>query len=402
MPSFDDNVGLSSCSMSKFDSIRPYNDDEIDAVIASIINDEECIRAIVGLKFAAMPAWGVKLIAPILRFALRREAKKFHTVFDFQKKIGHYLAHMVATQMHSFTVSGLEGLSDDKAYLYVGNHRDIALDPAFVNYSLFHCGRNTVRIAIGDNLLTQEFSTRLMRINKSFIVNRSERSPKKLLANLKLLSDYIAHSIKEDQHSIWIAQREGRAKDGVDKTDSAILKMFAIAGRKEPFAEYMRQLNIVPVSVSYEYDPCDAMKAAELYALEHDGEYIKGEQEDISSIAKGITGFKGHVNVSYGQQLTEDFETPDDLAKWLDEQVIGLYVLHPSNYFAYQALYGEWPKGNYSAQHRPFSETLLDSELKIEKQRFDARLLEIDEKHRPYVLNAYANPIVSKKNLGLM
>lgn len=388
--------------MSKFDSIRPYNDDEIDDVIASIIDDEECIRAIVGLKFPSMPTFGVKLLAPFLRFALRREAKKFHTVFDFQKKIGQYLDHMVASNTQGFSMSGLTELSDDNAYLYVGNHRDIALDPAFVNYSLFHCNRNTVRIAIGDNLLTQEFSTRLMRINKSFIVNRSERSPKKLFSNLKLLSQYIAASIKDDNHSIWIAQREGRAKNGIDRTDSAILKMFAIAGRKEPFAQYMRELNIVPVSVSYEYDPCDEMKATELYAVEHKGVYVKGEQEDIKSIAKGITGFKGHVHVNYGKQLEQDFETPDELAAWLDEQVVSLYVLHPTNYFAYHALYGEWPKGNFSAQHRPFSASLLDTELKSEKQRFDARLLEMDENLRPYVLSSYANPIVSKKKLGLM
>ena len=388
--------------MNKFDSIRPYNDDEIDEVIASIINDEECIRAIVALKFSSMPAIGVKLLAPFLRFALRREAKKFHTVLDFQKKIGQYLDHMVATNMHGFSAAGLEELSDERAYLYVGNHRDIALDPAFINYSLFHCGRNTVRIAIGDNLLTQEFSTRLMRINKSFIVNRSVRAPKKLLANLKLLSQYIASSIQDDNHSIWIAQREGRAKNGIDKTDSAILKMFAIAGRKEPFNEYMRSLNIVPVSVSYEYDPCDEMKAAELYAVEHTGEYVKGEQEDIASISKGITGFKGHVNVSFGQRLEQDFETPDELAQWLDEQIISLYVLHPTNYFAYFDVYGEWPVGNFSAQHRPFTPSLLDSDLKAEKLRFDARLQAIDETLRPNVLNAYANPIVSKQSLGLM
>lgn len=402
MRSFIDEINLSSCCMSKFDSIRPYNDDEIDDVIASIISDEECIRAIVALKFPRAPAFFIKLLSPLLRFALRREAKKFHTVFDFQEKIGRYLDHMVANQMHGFSVSGLDALSDDNAYLYVGNHRDIALDPAFVNYSLYHLGRNTVRIAIGDNLLTQEFSTRLMRINKSFIVNRSERSPKKLLANLKLLSQYIASSIQDDGHSIWIAQREGRAKDGLDKTDHAILKMFAIAGRKQPFADYMRGLNIVPVSVSYEYDPCDVIKAAELYALENEGEYVKGEQEDIASIARGITGFKGHVHVSYGKQLTQDFDSPADLATWLDEQVISLYVLHPSNYFAYFSLYGDWPKGNFSAQHRPFSETLIHSELKQEKYRFDERIRAIDEKLRPFVLNAYANPIVSKQALGLM
>ncbi len=389
--------------MSKFDSIRPYHDDEIDDVIASIISDEECIRAIVALKVPGLPEIGIKILAPILRFLLRREAKKFHTVFDFQEKIGHYMDHMVATQMKSFQVSGLNELDGEQANLYVGNHRDIALDPAFVNYSLWKVGRNTVRIAIGDNLLTQEFSTKLMRINKSFIVNRSERSPKKLLANLKLLSQYIAASIKEDNHSIWIAQREGRAKDGVDKTDSAILKMFGIAGRKQDFSEYMRSLNIVPVSISYEYDPCDEMKATELHSVDQFGQYEKAEQEDIKSIATGITGFKGNVHVAYGKPYSGEFETPDEMAAWIDGQVVTMYVLHPSNYFAYFDLYGEYPKGGvYSSQHKPFSPSLLEVELKKERRFFDERMQAIPAMLRPYVLASYANPIKSKQSLGLM
>ena len=388
--------------MDKFASIRPYNDNEIDEVIEHIIADDECIRAIVALKFPNMPRWCIKLIGPVLRALLRFQARKFHTVFDFQEKIGHYMDHMVENQSAGFSVSGLDKLSDDKAYLFVGNHRDIALDPAFTNYALYHQGRNTVRIAIGDNLLTQDFATRLMRINKSFIVNRSERSPKKLLANLKLLSEYIANSIQSDNHSIWIAQREGRAKDGVDKTDSAILKMFAIAGRKQNFAEYMQGLNIVPVSISYEYDPCDEMKANELHSLASLGDYQKAEQEDVKSIATGITGFKGHIHIHFGEPLHEDVETPDELAAWMDQQIIGSYVLHATNYFAYHALYGDYPKGNFSAQHKPFSETLVQAELKHEKERFDARIDAIDEALRPYVLAAYANPIKSKQDLGFI
>ena len=388
--------------MDKFAHIRPYHDDEIDDVIADIINDDECIRAILALKFPAMPAWCMTFIKPLLKTLLRFQVRDVHNVLSFQEKIGHYMDHMLETQTSGFKVSGLDNLPKDQAYVFVSNHRDIAMDPAFTNYALYHNGRNTVRIAIGDNLLTQDFATRLMRINKSFIVNRSERSPKKLLANLKLLSEYIAHSIKTDKHSIWIAQREGRAKDGIDNTDSAILKMFAIAGRKQDFSSYMHALNIVPLSVSYEYDPCDSLKAKELLALANHGEYVKAEQEDVQSIAEGIAGFKGKVHLHFGEPFRHQVDGPDQLAEWLDEQIIGNYVLHATNYFAYYELYGHYPEGVYGATREAFSEDLVADQLQHEKQRFDARLSDMDADLRQHVLQAYANPICSKQRLGFM
>lgn len=384
--------------MDKFAEIRPYNDDEVHTVIERIIADDECISAIARLKFPRMPQFLMGLVKPVVRRVLHKQMDDVNSVQDFQDKVAIYMEHMVESTMTRFSVSGVEKLERDKAYLFIGNHRDITLDPAFVNYALYHSGRGTVRIAIGDNLLTKDFATHLMRINKSFIVKRSEKAPRKLLAALKLLSQYISHSLLEDNHSIWIAQREGRAKDGIDKSDVAIIKMFAIDARKQVFSEFIRSLNIVPVSISYEYDPCDQMKANELYQLEKTGEYTKGDQEDIASIARGIAGDKGHVHLSFGEVLSETIETPEAVAEWLDRQIVDLYVLHPSNYFAYEKLYGEFPQGVYSEKALPFNAQGLSKERK----QFDMRLAEVPENLRENFLKAYANPIVSKKNFGLM
>lgn len=384
--------------MDTFADIRPYNDDEVVEVIASIIADDEFISAIRWLKYPRVPAFFNFLLFPLFRWVIKRQTRDVSTVADFQSRISGYLDHMIHTTIDALTISGLDKLSADEAYLFVSNHRDITLDPAFVNYALYHRFKKTVRIAIGDNLLTKDFATKLMRINKSFIVKRSETAPRKMLAALKHLSAYITFSLKEDKHSVWIAQREGRAKDGLDRTDAAIIKMFAVnEGRGEHFTEFIKNLKIVPVSVSYEYDPCDAMKAKELHAIATYGNYTKAEQEDISSIAKGISGYKGNVHISFGEVLQDNFEDADAVAAWLDKQIIDGYVLHPSNYFAYEKLYGEFPEGLYSSRRLPFNAPAMSKEKRI----FEERLAAIPEALQPFWLNAYANPIVSKRNFAL-
>jgi 1-acyl-sn-glycerol-3-phosphate acyltransferase len=299
---------------------------------------------------------------------------------------------MIATTMTGFTVSGLEQLDKNTAYLFVGNHRDITLDPTFLNYSRYLSGGDTVRIAVGDNLLSKQFISHLIRINKSFIVKRSEKAPRKLFEALKTLSDYIGHSILVDGESVWIAQREGRAKDGMDKTDPTIIKMFAISGRKLDFSDYIHSLKIVPVAISYEYDPCDFLKARELSELAIKGGYKKTPHEDITSIATGISGYKGRVHLSYGKPCSEKFATAEDVAEWLDKEISDLYVLHPTNFFAYYCLFGEYPQCVYSDRHIPFNaENLL-----AEKARFDAHIDAMPAECRQYALQAYANPVINK------
>ena len=180
---------------------------------------------------------------------------------------------MIDTTVSGLSVSGLDQLSPDQSYVFVSNHRDIAMDPALVNWVLHLNQHQTLRVAIGDNLLTKPYVSDLMRLNKSFIVNRSATAPREKLKAAKHLSSYIHHSITEDRQNIWIAQREGRAKDGLDRTNSAVIGMLGLSKAKPvPLADHIKTLNIVPVSISYEYDPCDEAKAKELYMQQTHGD----------------------------------------------------------------------------------------------------------------------------------
>lgn len=232
-------------STQDFDDIRPYRDDEVQSVLRRVIADPECLSAIVNFRFAQWPmAVRQYVLQPVLGWLLRLGARRITSVRAFQQLVERYMAHMIKTTTEGLTVSGLEHLQLGEAYLFVSNHRDIAMDPAFVNWVLFHNGMDTVRIAIGDNLLTKPFASDLMRLNKSFLVKRGDMPPKKLFAALKQLSAYIRHSIVEDKASVWIAQREGRAKDGIDRTEEAIIKMFAMSKPREMAAADFYQTNI--------------------------------------------------------------------------------------------------------------------------------------------------------------
>ncbi len=292
---------------------------------------------------------------------------------------------MIRNSTTDFRADGLEQLDPRTAYLFIGNHRDISLDPAFVNYALYLAKRDTVRIAIGDNLLQKPYVNDLMRLNKSFIVPRSARGKRAMLAAYQKLSAYIRHSIIEDNHSIWMAQREGRAKDGIDQTDPAIIKMLTMARRgaerQASTGDAIAELRLVPVSISYEYDPCDIQKARELHAVNASGNYEKSEFEDIRSIVAGITGQKGRVHLRFGTPLNADFDTPEAVAEEIDRQVLAGYHLFPSHYLALEAL-GDAPH-------------LLDmSEVTdTDRARFQARLADVPEELRDWWLAQYANPV---------
>jgi len=227
-----------------------------------------------------------------------------------------------------------------------------------------------------------------MRLNKSFIVPRSARGKRAMLAAYQNLSAYIRHSIITDNHSIWMAQREGRAKNGIDRTDPAIIKMLTMARRSAErqagTGEAIAELRLVPVSISYEYDPCDVQKARELHAVNVSGEYAKSEFEDIRSIVAGITGQKGRVHLRFGTPLGDEFDTPEAVAEEIDRQVIAGYHLFPSHYLALEAL-GESPE-------------LLDlSEVTdADRARFQRRLAEVPNELRDWWLRQYANPVKSR------
>ncbi|MDO6499269.1 1-acyl-sn-glycerol-3-phosphate acyltransferase [Photobacterium sanguinicancri] len=318
-----------------YKEIRPYNDSEVNGAIERLVNDDEFITAILNYRFPQLSGFFGWLLRPIIRRFLVNKWSNINTVEDVQNHVAKYMAATLEQSCDTITHSGLDKLDMKQAYLFVSNHRDIAMDPAIVNWCLFSQKFKSVRIAIGDNLLKKPCATELMRLNKSFIVKRSIKAPREMLKSLGLLSSYIADSI-ETGHSIWIAQKEGRAKDGNDKTEPAILKMFNMEGRKrkQSFSEFMALLNIVPVAISYENDPCDIAKAQELDQIRTKGSYEKGELEDIDSIIKGIVGQKRRIHVSFGDVIGTEFETPEELAVEIDRQITQNYKLFPANYLA--------------------------------------------------------------------
>ncbi len=369
-------------------AIRPYQDSEVADVLARLASDRELLDALTRYRLPRLSRSLPWLARGLASHAIRRQTRDVTGVRDFQLRVAYYMERMIRTSTDDFRVEGLEHLPPEGAYLFIGNHRDISLDPAFVNYALHLAGRDTVRIAIGDNLLKKPYVTDLMRLNKSFIVPRALRGKRAMLAAYQTLSDYIRHSIVEDQHSIWMAQREGRAKDGIDRTDTAIIKMLTMARRREdraaPIGEAIAELRLVPVSISYEYDPCDLQKARELHAIHSQGRYEKSKFEDIQSIVAGITGHKGRVQLRFGRPLGPGFDTPEAVAAEIDRQVIGGYELFPSHYLALEAL-GDAPE-------------LVDlSQVSsADRARFQARLKEVPAELHPWWLAQYANPVRNK------
>jgi 1-acyl-sn-glycerol-3-phosphate acyltransferase len=313
-----------------YKEIRPYRDDEVGQVLFDILHDNEFIEAITKYQFPKASKWAGWFLRPVVKQVLAARLSDIDSVEGFQELVSTYMAKMINRSTTKVSCSGIEKLAHDESYLFVSNHRDIAMDPAFVNWMLYHNKMETARIAIGDNLLRKPYVSDLMRLNKSFIVNRSAKG-REMMTALTQLSSYIDHSIQTG-HSVWIAQREGRAKDGNDRTDPALLKMFYMSQRKQrSFSEMAERLNIVPVSISYELDPCDAAKANELAAKASDGNYVKGEFEDIQSIVRGIVGNKGRVHVAFGDVITGDFQDADVLAAEIDRQIHLNYRLQLTN-----------------------------------------------------------------------
>ncbi|WP_116367752.1 1-acyl-sn-glycerol-3-phosphate acyltransferase [Parahaliea mediterranea] len=372
-----------------FADIRPYRDAEVPAVLARLTRDPELLDALASLRLGWLAKLAPALCRPLVRRYLGRELDGVGDVHGMQMVIKGYMDRMIADTTGGFSVSGLDQLDPTRPYLFMSNHRDIAMDPAFTNYALHQGGHQTIRIAIGDNLLTKPWVSDLMRLNKSFIVKRSVSGPRELLAASKNLSAYIRHSLLEERAPVWIAQREGRAKSGIDRTEPAVIKMLAMSRDKQQcsFAEHIRELAIVPVAISYELDPCDALKANELHQLASTGAYKKAAQEDVASIGRGIAGQKGRVHVSFGRPLSGDYEDADAVAAAVDDQIVAEYCLHPSNIHAYRMLHGE---------DAPLPDNLYREEGDCSASAFRARIEAMPEAHRPYALGIYANAVVSK------
>lgn len=357
--------------METYNDIRPYRDDEVAPVIARLVADPEVIDSTAAFLFPKGNRWIPFLTRFIARRVIQKATAPLKSVKDLQVFLSGYFERMVRTTTDGLSCVGLEKLDKEKSYLFISNHRDIAMDSGFINYALWSNGFNTSQIAVGDNLFSQGFQADLMRLNKSFVVVRKAKGVKAQFAALTRTSAYIRYVLEKGE-SVWIAQREGRSKDGIDRTEPAILKMFMLAHRAETrlFREWLDQVNLVPVSVSYEIDPCASRKARELYMLDRYGQYEKAVDEDVQSIVEGITGYKGRVHVNFGAPVRGDFDDADSLARVLDREIVGGLATFPT-FLEADAL----EKGEFGGQLVGRVKTSFESALKILPQDYQQHFL---------------------------
>jgi 1-acyl-sn-glycerol-3-phosphate acyltransferase len=349
--------------MLDYDDIRAYKDHEVNSVLSSLLNDPDFLQFVAQQTYPKLNRVMSFWLQKNIRKKLKSQFDDIHNITHWQDTISPYVETMIEKTTDDFTVKGMEFLEKDKTYLFISNHRDIAMDPMLVNYALLSSGFNTCKVAIGDNLLQRPFVAKLMRLNKSFVVKRTISARREKLEAVQTLSSYIHESIKQKQ-SIWIAQKEGRAKDNVDKTDTAVLKMLHMAGRKLgwEFKDSMRFLNIVPVSISYEWDPCDIDKAQELVMKANHNNYEKSQDEDFQTIVKGMKGNKGRVSITFSKPLSLDTNQADEWGDEIDEHIYAGYDIFESNLLAKTILDGHDPKIHSKYQEWMTRFSQLDSE----------------------------------------
>jgi hypothetical protein len=370
-----------------FDDIRPFYDSEIGAELAILSREPQ-------LLFSLKQIYLKKSTRSIIKIM-----SAFNTVKAFQVTIiKAFLKGVAAKTTAGISIAGLEQIADSPNRLFISNHRDIILDSAFLNVLLLDNGRETCEIAIGDNLFLAPWVEKLVRINKSIVVRRNLPVRQVLEASAKL-SAYIRHSITELKSSIWIAQREGRAKDADDRTQDAVLKMFNISGGGS-VSDNMRELNITPISISYEYDPCDYLKAKEFQQKRDNPDFRKSPEDDRKSMITGLWGWKGRVHYEVSPIGAEEIggiatagnknEQINRLAKLVDRHIHRNYKIYPANIIAFDLLQGNVSAGKYTPEDRAAFEKYLESRIeKIDLANKDEAFL------RHTILEMYANPYIN-------
>lgn len=381
-----------------FDDIRPYNDSEVNEVLGRLLKDDEFLTSIAKFKRPGLNKALPNISKKLVKQRLKKKLSGIHSIYDLQKGVGEYVEKILETTTTGLEVEGLDDFPQDVPHLFISNHRDIVMDPALIGYLLRNSAHGTVQIAIGDNLLKKEYISDLMRLNKSFIVKRSVQGREKLLAS-KQLSQYIFHAI-DSGSNVWIAQREGRAKNGIDKTDPALLKMFHLSNRdaspKMSIKDSIDKLCIIPVSISYEFDPCAEMKAKELFEIDKNGFFDKDENSDTISISEGLNGEKGQIHLKFGTEIIANDEDPANIALQIDKQIISNYKLHPSNYIAYDILQSKDTRIGLPIKGLDIDHAFIDSK----REEFMEKLTLITEELKPYFLQNYANPVINKMRIG--
>ncbi len=372
-----------------FDAIRPYRDNELHEQIQFLLNEP---------KFATLlpsffPGWDVE--------ELKQFLLSLKTIAEFQEKIIHtYLNHITEQTTDGVILNGLENLNPQKGYVVISNHRDIILDSAFLNSNLVGTGIPMTEIAIGDNLLIYDWIRRLVRINRSFIVERNLPIRQQLESSMRL-SAYIRDTVARRNQSVWIAQREGRAKDSNDRTQVALLKMFNMSGN-ESLIENFKQLNLCPTAISYEYDPCDYLKAKEFQQKRDDAAYKKSQADDLLNMKTGVMGRKGRVRFYFVGNINEEIdriasatsvknEQLTAIAELIDKHIHLNYTIYPNNKVAYDELLGvDRFASEYSADERKAFDQYIQGQLqKIDLPNKDEEFL------RTKMLEMYANPLIN-------
>ena len=367
----------------KFDDIRHFNLREAILVRREIFADETFIHAL------------EKLDLGVTVDDLKEECKTYESHYAFQKAVPwSFLKYVNRLTTSKITYRGLENIDRNKAYLYIANHRDIIMDSAYLQCYFFENDINTSKIAIGDNLVTSPLLLNIAKLNKMFIVKRGGGIREKLM-NSKLLSEYIHYSMFDENESVWIAQRNGRTKDGLDKTQQGLIKMLTYYDESRDVIDILKEMHITPVTVSYEYEPCDKLKAREL-ALSENGKYTKQPGEDFNSVKQGIFGWKGEVHFVIGKPIDQQIDaiSPElrkndklnEVAKMIDLQIYQDYHLFATNYIAYDYLEKsqEFEKFYTPKQREEFLK-YIDKQSIVEDVEAD--------KMKNYLLQIYANPV---------
>ncbi len=371
--------------MQKFDAIRPYYDAEVNEAIRKVVH-HPMMKALMDFTFPDMPdgQWKEQLL-------------RTHSIRDFQCNfIYHSVQKVLERSSDGLTTSGFEKLEKNTAYLFISNHRDIILDTSLLNVALFEHGLVMTASAIGDNLVQKSFLHALAKLNRNFLVRRG-LSPRELLMSSRLMAEYVAQLLLRENRSVWIAQREGRTKDGNDMTQQGVLKMLGMGAGQDSMMSYFKKVKIVPVSISYEYDPTDALKMPRLIAEANNEIYIKEKNEDFMTLLSGIMGQKKRIHMHVGDILDHEIDAiaaqfdnankqVQALAQVIDDSILASYKLWPTNFIAYDLLHN--------------SNRFADKYTEEEKALFERRLeIRIDEEN-PVALQGflamYANPVVNK------
>ena len=374
--------------MNYFEDIRPCNDDEIGKKLLELMQDEQFMH----LMKNYFPMVDLTQIA--------QSGKGFSNLVEFQNVvIRPILESLISKAATSLTVSGEEQISSIPS-VFLSNHRDIVMDPSLLALSLMRVTGNTCEIAIGDNLLATEWIRTLVRLNRCFIVKRG-LTPRDMAKSFMQLSSYIRYAVTDKKVNVWIAQREGRAKDSNDRTQESLIKMLALSGNAD-FIENLKSLNICPLSISYEFDPCDYLKATEFQLKRDNADYKKTKADDVLSMQTGIMGWKGRVHYAFTESINPKLDeiaqsgmNKKDQAAAIcalcDHQIHAAYQLYPINRWAYEQLTGDTKYANVdTAEERAMAEKYLRGQL---------AKINIPNKDEEYLwhklLEMYANPFIN-------